>query len=100
MPNIPAMPANIFGGENNTGDVEVTTANHFPSFDTDMKMILVSLLRVTSEANNKLCSALKEGGLCEWNAFLDALIEPDFARELTYTEGGLPTHIPRSSKGS
>eukprot|EP00536_Pseudo-nitzschia_multiseries_P005278 jgi/Psemu1/12145/gm1.12145_g len=90
------MPTNIFGGENNTGDVKFTAANHFPSFDTDMKTILVSLIRVTSEANNKLCLALKEGGLCEWNAFLNALIEPDFARELTYTEGGLPTHIPRS----
>eukprot|EP00536_Pseudo-nitzschia_multiseries_P018394 jgi/Psemu1/55409/gm1.55409_g len=90
------MPANLFGGGNSTGDAEAAAVNQFPSFDIDMKLILISLFHVTREANNNLCLALKEGGLCEWTAFLDALIEPNFAREITYTEGGLPTHLHRS----
>eukprot|EP00536_Pseudo-nitzschia_multiseries_P009819 jgi/Psemu1/24356/gm1.24356_g len=90
------MPTNLFGGGNSTGDAEAAAVNQFPSFDSDMKLILISLFRITREANNNLCLALKEGGLCEWAAFLDALIEPNFAREITYTEGGLPTHLHRS----
>eukprot|EP00536_Pseudo-nitzschia_multiseries_P013237 jgi/Psemu1/34513/gm1.34513_g len=90
------MPANLFGGGNSTGDAEAASVNQFPSFDIDMKLILISLFRVTREANNNLCLALKEGGLCKWTAFLNALIKPNFAREITYTEGGLPTHLHRS----
>eukprot|EP00536_Pseudo-nitzschia_multiseries_P018602 jgi/Psemu1/56355/gm1.56355_g len=90
------MPANLFGGGNITGDAEAAAVNQFPSFDSDMKLILISLCRVTREANNNLCLALKEGGLCEWTAFLNTLIKPNFAREITYTEGGLPTHLHRS----
>ena len=88
MPNIPLMPGNALGGKEKN-DAKVATINRFPSFDTDMRKILVSLLNVTSEITSKLCLALKEGGLCEWKSFLDALIEPDFARKLTYTEQGL-----------
>eukprot|EP00536_Pseudo-nitzschia_multiseries_P016615 jgi/Psemu1/46852/gm1.46852_g len=93
------MPVNALEGEEKN-DAEVTTIERFPSFDADMRKILISLLNVTSEITSKLCLALKEGGLCEWKSFLDALIEPDFARELTYMERGLATHIPRSIQRS
>eukprot|EP00536_Pseudo-nitzschia_multiseries_P008538 jgi/Psemu1/20644/gm1.20644_g len=90
------MPANPFGGGNSTGDGTAATVTSFPSFDTHMKMILITIFRISKEENSNLCEALREGGLHEWPTFLDTLIEPDFARELTYTHCGLPTHIHRS----
>eukprot|EP00536_Pseudo-nitzschia_multiseries_P014990 jgi/Psemu1/40807/gm1.40807_g len=77
------MPANPFGGGNSTGDGTAATATSFPSFDSHMKLILITIFK---------------GGLREWPTFLDKLIKPDFARELTYMEttSGLPTQIHRS----
>eukprot|EP00536_Pseudo-nitzschia_multiseries_P018685 jgi/Psemu1/56789/gm1.56789_g len=48
------MPANLFGGGNSTGDVEATAVNHFPSFDVDMKLILISLFRALAEFSIEL----------------------------------------------
>ena len=92
------MPANPSGGGNNAGDGGAANKISLPSFDDHMKLILVSIFRVTKEEDSYLCEALQEGGLHEWTTFLDALLEYGFARELTYmdTSSGLPTQLHRS----
>eukprot|EP00536_Pseudo-nitzschia_multiseries_P011895 jgi/Psemu1/30428/gm1.30428_g len=93
------MPANLAGGGINDryGD-NILDAISLPSFDGHMKLILVSIFRVTKEDDSLLCEALLEGGLHEWSTFLDELLEHGFARELTYMDesSGLPTQLHRS----